>query len=166
MLAEYKWINDRLPVLFEQLLDSPRYSFRRITKSYLQSILESKEPVKGIYLISDQEDNPIYVGRSRTLAQRLGVDHRAVTKSQANLTLKLSRIMETDMRLTREYMYDNYFVRIVRVENTIERTLLEIYTAMILKTPHNSFEETWYSSKSKYLKFALRLNRINRNASD
>ena len=104
--------------------------------------MESKEPVKGIYLISDQDDNPIYVGRSRTLAQRLGVDHRAVTESQANLTLKLSRIMGKDMRTTREYMYNNYFVRIVKVDNTIERTLLEIYTAMILKTPHNSFEET------------------------
>jgi hypothetical protein len=142
MLEEYKRINDRLPVLFEQLLESPRYSFGLITKGYLQSVLGSKEPVKGIYLISDKEDNPLYVGRSKTLAQRLGVDHRATNETRANLTLKLSKIMGMDMNMTREYMYDNFYVRVIKVEHTIERTLLEIYAAMILNTPHNSFEET------------------------
>ena len=142
MLEEYKRINDRLPLLFEKLIGSERYSFREVTKSKLHSILKSKEPVKGIYLISDKDDNPLYVGRSKNLAQRIGKDHRAIQKTQATFTLKLSKLMGLDMQGTRAFMYDNYYVRIVQVDNTIERTLLEVYAAMILNTPHNSFEET------------------------
>lgn len=66
--------------------------------------------MKGIYLISKREDNPLYVGGSKTLAQRLDIDHRATTVTQANLTLKLSKIMELDMIATREYMYENFLL--------------------------------------------------------
>lgn len=101
-----------------------------------------KEPISGIYLISDIEDNPIYVGRSRHMAQRLGIDHRALTKTQANLTHKYAKLNNISVVDARNHMFESFLVQMVEVENEHARTLFEVYVSMKLNTPFNSFRES------------------------
>lgn len=134
-----------LPNIYTQLLNQPKHRYADLTQGKINSIFQTKEPVCGVYIMSDK-DEPVYVGRSRHIAQRIGTDHRANTKTQATLAYKLSRLQEivgiTDILSARNYMYTHYTVQMIQVDNDYVRTLFEIYAAMELKTKYNSFRET------------------------
>lgn len=134
-----------LPNLYTHLLKQPKHCYENLTQGKKNLILNTKEPVSGVYLMRDK-DHPVYVGRSRHLAQRIGTDHRASTKMQATLAYKLSKLQEfeeiTDILAARKYMYRNYTVQMIQVDNDYVRTLFEIYVSMELKTKYNSFRET------------------------
>lgn len=140
--TEFDEIVKDFPSLFNELILKQKNELRTLVKSKVQAIFNKKEPIHGIYLISDKCDNPIYVGRSRNMQVRIGVDHRALTKTQANLMHKLARELNLSPAEAREYMYLNYYVRMIEINNDYARTLFEVYTAMKLKTPYNSFRET------------------------
>ena len=123
-------------------MDNEKLNLRTLTKGRVNLFFGKKEPISGIYVITDSENNPIYVGRSRHLAQRIGDDHRSTQVSQANLTLKYARLNNISIVDARKYMYENYLVQMIEVENEYARTLLEVYVAMKLNTPFNSFRET------------------------
>jgi predicted GIY-YIG superfamily endonuclease len=138
----YEKINKNLPMLLKQLLKAPDYSFMEISRGFINNVLETKEPVSGVYLILDQDEQPLYVGRSKNLSQRLGKDHRSLGKNSANLTKKISIETKVSMNEARDFMYENYSVKFIRIDNVHERYIFEIYAAMMLNTPLNDFTET------------------------
>lgn len=91
----------------------------------------------------------LYVGRSRNLATRIGVDLRATSREQATISYKLTTLkddypdLET-IRDAREYMYKHYSVQMIKVPDENERAIFQIYAAMKLGTINvfNSFRET------------------------
>lgn len=68
---------ETLPVLFNQLVESLSYEIDTLTEGRIKEILGESMPVKGVYLMYDKED-PMYVGRSKTLAQKIGTDERSL----------------------------------------------------------------------------------------
>lgn len=143
----YLEINDQLPVLLQELLSANMYPLKNLTQGKIEKILGSKEAVPGVYLMSEIEDDThVYVGRSKTLAQRIGTDHRAAQKTQATLGLKLwKQGIEgiSCMKTAREYMYSRFSVRMLPIEDVYVRTIFEVYAAMSLGTiiRYNSFME-------------------------
>ncbi|GED33480.1 hypothetical protein P9G84_10075 [Brevibacillus centrosporus] len=144
-MIAYEDINKKLPELLDQLLQQEKHPIATLTKAKIETVLDSKLPVAGVYLISEGEgDIPVYVGRSRTLAQRIGTDHRATQRTQATLAYKLTTLNIpgiTCMISARQYMYQNYKVRILPIEDVYTRTIFEVYASMKLETKHNSFLE-------------------------
>ncbi|WEK52925.1 MAG: hypothetical protein P0Y55_09950 [Candidatus Cohnella colombiensis] len=141
----YNDVHIQLPVLLEKLLSAEKYPLRTLTRGKIEKILGSEDAVPGVYLMSDiEDDTPVYVGRSKTLAQRIGTDHRAIQKTQATLGLRLWK-QDIEgilcMKTAREYMYRRFNVRMLPIENEYFRTIFEVYAAMNLCTEHNSFME-------------------------
>lgn len=130
------------PELFVKLMNSPKLLFGTLTKNTINLHFNRKEPISGVYLITDIDNNPVYVGRSRHVAQRVGIDHRSTQKTQANLTYKYAELNNLSAHEAREHMFKNFFVQMVEIDNDHARTLFEVYAAMKLNTPFNSFRET------------------------
>lgn len=130
------------PKLFQDLIGNQKHNFSSLTKGAVNRIFSTKLPISGVYVITDKENNPVYVGRSRNMAQRLGDDHRALEKSQANLTHKYAKLNNLTAIEARKYMFENYYVQMIEVENDHARTLFEVYVAMKINTPFNSFRES------------------------
>lgn len=133
---------EELPVLFKQLVNSQGHEISDLTEGKLKEILGETSPVKGVYLMHDNEV-PMYVGRSKTLAQKIGTDERSLGEIQATVTKKIMKDKKfSTMKDARMYLFENYRVKFIKVDDEILRTLLVIYVATELQTPFNSFMET------------------------
>lgn len=145
----YADINQQLPILLNDLVSATPYNLEYLTSGTITSIFKSQNhpvgDVPGVYLISTiLEDTPLYVGRSKKLAQRIGKDHRATVKSQATFShrvLKSNIAGVTCMTTARTHIYNNFHIRMIAIEDVYTRTIFEVYAAMQLSTPHNSFME-------------------------
>lgn len=150
-VVSFEDIYGRLPKRLDDLINAPKYEIKILTEGTIKKVLgEDSLPIEGVFLISDHTNNQmLYVGRSRNLATRIGVDLRATTKEQATISYKLTTLkneypnLET-IKDAREYMYKHYSVQMIKVPDENERAVLQIYTAMKLGTVNvfNSFRET------------------------
>lgn len=118
--------------------------------------------VPGVYLFSERE-RALYVGQTRKLRQRMR-NHRNASSdhNQASFAFLLARSLvveqqpDFDLERTRaQLMAEPAFaaafelakgqvramtLRFVRIDDPVLRTLFEVYAAVALRTPHNSFE--------------------------
>ncbi|WP_156774238.1 hypothetical protein [Fictibacillus arsenicus] len=148
MIVSFQDINNRLQERLDQLLTATKFPIRTLTEGEIKKIFgEYLLPIEGVYLIV--KNKPLYVGRSRNLAQRIGVDLRATTRKQATLSYKLTTLKDRFPQLqtiqdARNYIYDHYSIQMIRVEDENERAIIQIYAAMELGTikEFNSFRET------------------------
>lgn len=133
-----------LPILFKQLVDSPSYRIYNLTEGTIKEILGESMPTKGVYLMYDKEA-PMYVGRSKTLAQKIGTDERSLEETQATISKKIMKIESIEfstMKEARNYLFNNYSVKFIKIDDEILRAMFVIYVATELSTPFNSFMET------------------------
>lgn len=133
-----------LPSYLEKLLEQKDYSFATLTKKRINDYFNTNNPVAGVFVMFEKGE-PVYIGRSRTLAQRIGVDLRSIQESQATLTLKLMKLGITNtktMEETRTYMYEHFMIKMIQLEDEYERALFQIYASMKLETKYNSFMES------------------------
>jgi predicted GIY-YIG superfamily endonuclease len=118
--------------------------------------------LSGIYVFSEDGKN-LYVGRSEDVAKRLEL-HRCGADNQATFAFRLAReatgnLKPTYMKLgsrkdlmTREEFREAFAsakqrismmdVRVVEERDSVRQALLEIYVAIVLKTPYNDFNTT------------------------
>ena len=148
---------------FEQYVESMHGSFERLTRMDPVTIaaVPKDAPSECIYLFSENS-RYLYVGRTRRLRQRLR-QHSipAAQHNQAVFAFRLAR--EMTGRLTAAYSTvgsrvalssDSEFkpafveakrriremqVRYVEERDPLRQALLEIYVAVVLKTPYNDF---------------------------
>jgi predicted GIY-YIG superfamily endonuclease len=148
---------------FRQYVDSMHGSFERLTSMEPVTIatLPKNAPHECIYLFSEGASH-MYVGRTRHLRQRLR-QHTipAAQQNQAVFAFRLAR--EMTGRLTAAYSTegsrvalcaDSEFaaafsgakrriremnVRYVEERDPLSQALLEIYVAVVLRTPYNDF---------------------------
>lgn len=135
---------DQLPGLFNQLVSSKEHRIEELTEGKIKDILGQSLPVEGVYLMYDK-GVPMYVSRSKTLAQKIGTDERSIGQIQATVSRKIMKDESNDvstMKEARDYLYENYKVKFIPVDDEVLRTMLVIYTATELDTPFNSFMET------------------------
>jgi len=140
----FEHIVESLPSLLQQLLDKKTYSLKDLTEGKINDYFSTMDPVQGVYVVLDKGD-PVYIGRSKTLAQRIGTDLRATQKSQATLTYKLikqEKLNLTTMLEARDYIYKNCTVKMLPVDCMYTRAVFVIYASMKLKTIYNSFLES------------------------
>lgn len=119
-------------------------------------------PLRGIYLFSEN-DVPLYVGRTRKLSQRLR-QHcgSGSTENQSVFAFKLARGLHgavkasyagdgTRKKLMENHEFKAHFdiskqrlrrmeIRWVEEGDPLRQAVLEIYVAVVLKTPYNDFE--------------------------
>ncbi len=125
--------------------------------------LPSKMPRKGVYLLSEGERH-LYVGRSNNIRGRIGRHSRpSATHRMAAFAFRLAREATGNLRASykkgegsRTALMENpAFVdaftsakarirkmnlRFVEEADPIRQALLEIYVAVVLKTPYNDFD--------------------------
>lgn len=142
-IKEINIILDDLLQLIKELRNSTYYPLSDLTNGKIQTILGSKNNIAGVYAISiEKPENIVYVGRSKNLAVRIGTDHRALQSSQANFTkFLLDEFKLKSMKEARNLLYKKGWVRFLRIDNVIERAILEIYAAVTFGTKYNSFME-------------------------
>lgn len=134
---------ERLPVLFNQLVESPSYKIKDLTEGSIKEILGESLPVEGVYIMYDKEV-PMYVGRSKTLAQKIGTDERSLGQVQATVSKKIIKEESNNfstMEEARNYLFNNYSVRLIKIDDEVLRTLFVVYVATELGTPFNDFME-------------------------
>jgi hypothetical protein len=140
-----------LPNLLNKLINSPSYDFKTLTEGRIKEMLGESLPVEGVYLMYDK-DKVQYIGRSRTLAQRVGTDERSLGENQATVSKKIREQMGRNtgskeelkdaLEEARQYMYRNYTVKFLRIDDEVLRALFQLYAATELQAPFNSFLES------------------------
>ncbi len=123
-----------------------------------QRALRRKLPAsKGVYVLYEREQ-PMYVGRSDNLADRL-LEHGRPSGDSETATFAFNIAKEDfpdpasmsrkELQRTKEFrpLFDaakervrKMQVRVVDVKDPIEQTILEAYAHLALDTPFNSFE--------------------------
>jgi hypothetical protein len=149
---------------FRQFVEMLHPSFERLVRMtpLKMSALPSKLPEKCIYLLSEEE-NHLYVGRTRKLRQRLRQHSVAGSQhNQAVFAFKLAR--EMTGKITAAYStagsraslcvepafseafnqakarVRNMDLRFVEETDPTRQALLEIYASVVLRTKYNDFD--------------------------
>lgn len=120
------------------------------TANHLPSQIENST-LPGIYLLY-YDDTPFYVGISRNVLSRLKQHVAGKSHYPASLAYKLAKDQIPDFTGRRSEMEfsainkaQNYMLKqckasVLPIYNAEQLYLLELYTAMQLKTPYNTFE--------------------------
>lgn len=155
MNPDFKKTVDALHPLFMQLKESRPVEIAKFS---------TKPKRAGVYLFSEVETGPLYVGRSNDIRGRFGRHcNPGATHRQAPFAFKLAR--EETGRVIASYMADEnsrdalirdpvflqaftdakYRIRAMEFRYVVEadpvrQCLLEVYCAVSLKTPYNDFD--------------------------
>lgn len=151
MEGEFKVLIDKLPVLFETLVNAGLKPWNNL----------GPLPQNGIYVFYEN-GRPIYVGRSNRMKDRIKEHGRpSSTHNSApfafNLAKKVAKEKDVDVsRRRRELEKDPIFsglflkakervsrmsVKVIEVDNPVIQTLLEVYAALSLgTTEYNDFD--------------------------
>lgn len=153
MNPKFAEIIELLEPTFKNLIQMQPVSAERLPRTM---------PMKGIYLFSEG-DKHLYVGRSNNIRRRIGLHCRPGSQhNQATFAFRMARHQtgRTDATYTtagsrsemvKEAVFGSAFVaskahirslelRFVEECDPTRQALLEIYTATVLETPFNDFE--------------------------
>ena len=147
---------------FEQCVDKLRQEYlpklKEMTPIRLADLKSADLPKAGIYVLYEAEI-PLYVGRTGRLKARLK-EHGAESSSHFSasfafiLAKQKALLNNVDCKRSRKQLQDcpdfafteakkrvrAMQFRCIGIDDPIEQTLFEVYAAMELKTPHNSFD--------------------------
>jgi hypothetical protein len=147
---------------YAQVLASVKVKYRALLKSSKHPVsnMPLSLAVSGIYILSD-DSGPLYIGRSDNVRRRLQW-HTHNSHSQATLaflmarrstgnvepscrtTLSRAALLKSDRSFRRAFDRARKDIRAmrvqhVRVEDAATQAVLEVATALLLKTPFNDF---------------------------
>lgn len=110
--------------IIEQLLESTPLYFRDLTPSDLP------EKMPGVYAIFDKDQNEVlYVGRTKNLRRRLYTNHLHGPKANARLKKYLVedplQTTINDMDAAKQYLKDYCYVKYLIEEDTLRRGRIE-----------------------------------------
>ncbi len=144
-MSDKTWdaIVKRLPGLLSALMESKPHTLQVLTKGKMQQLLEERGCRAGVYVLSrTADDQAAYVGRCLSLPQRAGSDHRSLDRICNPVALRLKKKFAFPrMSDARDYLYENYQIRLAVEPDANTRAVFELYAALRLKTEFNSFEE-------------------------
>lgn len=101
--------------LVNTLSNSKQYNLNNLTQGELKNIVGSTKEVIGVYVFYDK-DRPMYVGVTEHLVQKIGKDERS--KKESTIVEKVMKQLNFDsVEDSRKYVFDNYTVRFLKVEN-------------------------------------------------
>lgn len=147
---------------FDKYVEKMQFEYlpklKQMTPIKLADLKSAQLPNAGIYVLYEDE-TPLYVGRTGRLKARLR-EHSAESSSHFSasfafiLARKKALLNNVDCKRSRKQLQDcpdfafneakkrvrAMQFRCVEIEDSIEQTLFEVYAAVELETPHNSFE--------------------------
>ena len=135
----------RLPKLLDKLRNAEPHDMTHLTPrrvvEYLQEQRDSSEA--GVYaFFCKVDDMPVYVGRTATLWQRLGSQHRSTLENQAALTKAIKdKLGLKNMKEARELLFSDYQVRFIAEPDVAARAMLEIFASISWSTEFDRFIE-------------------------
>ncbi len=142
--ATWEKVTGPLPEFTAELMaEKNRVIYKNTTEATLNKKLPNG-PTAGVYLFFDEKKQPVYVGRSKNLQRRLGVDHRLSVRNRAALAVRLyedKRNKSRGLDMARRRIINNYHVAWVAVADPYTRAVLEIYVALKTRAKYNTFEE-------------------------
>lgn len=120
--------NSNMQNYLERIQNQESLTLRDLYESEIRNFFNSQSPVPGVLVIF-HDCKPVYVGQSGNLAQRVGKDIRSLQSRQSNV---LSNLMQKtpgihDMKMAREYAYNNYTIKMLRIDNEAIRDALFEY---------------------------------------
>jgi predicted GIY-YIG superfamily endonuclease len=152
MNEKFKNIIDKMPLLLQSLLRQPPI--------IIDEIGITPVPQMGVYVLFEG-DNPIYVGRSNRMKQRLkehsqrSSDHWSATLAmriakQEYFSAQKEGRRRTNEQLMRNSVFREKFeaaksriaktrIRFIEIEDQVEQTIFEIYAALVLDTELKDF---------------------------
>ena len=149
-IGQFQKMIDNLPVLLDRLRNGPA-----MHRNGLRNI-----PKNGIYAFYE-DGEPIYIGRSSNMRNRLMSHGRPSSGHQTAtfafiLAVKDAKARGVDTSRSRDELqndsdFDRLYsssksrvrdmqVRVVEIDDAIEQTVFEVYAALALETPYNTFE--------------------------
>ncbi|QST02271.1 GIY-YIG nuclease family protein (plasmid) [Pontibacillus sp. ALD_SL1] len=117
------------------MMSGEKIPLQSITAQRVRGVLQDRGIVGGVYVFVNGEDQVIYVGRSKHLAQRL-VDHK---NKDTNVTKRIAKLSTVDLDEASQYLTDDVSVQFLRVNDPYDRAMLEAYVAKVHGTPLNVF---------------------------
>jgi len=150
MKGEFDEMVSKFPGWLEALKQSPalaRDQFRKV-------------PNQGVYVFFDEQDQPLYVGRSDHMRARLqmhsrpGSGHESASfafmlAKENTINTETVRRSRKDLQMDKEFS-KNYFakkdevskmkVRVIEIIDPAEQALFEIYASLEMNTPYNVWE--------------------------
>jgi len=148
----FRELAERMPLRLRSLLEQPPIGIHGIGVTRL--------PQKGVYVLFEG-DEPIYVGRSNRLKQRLKEhSQRSSGRYSATLALRMAKrdtspVREKGRKQTDALLMENrdfverfeaakdriagMGIRFVEIEDQVEQAMFEVYAALALKAKHNDF---------------------------
>ena len=151
MNERFKKLTDGMPLRLQELLERPLVT--------IDDIGITEVPQKGVYVLFE-DNEPVYVGRSNRLKERLKEHSRGGSEYSATLAFRIAKQNYSDFQkielkqTSKQLMMNVDFVkefekakdriakmriRFIRVEDQIEQAMFEIYAHMTLGTKFNDF---------------------------
>lgn len=151
MKGKFEEIISKFPGWLHVLKKSPSF-----TREELKNV-----PEKGIYVFYDEKDQPLYVGRSDRMRERL-LSHSRPSSGHESATFafllakekledsdiiinKSRKVIQSDETFSKKYDetkidVSRMRVRVIEIIEPTEQALFEIYAALELNTPYNVWE--------------------------
>jgi len=148
MKGEFDEIVRKFPGWLEMLKRSPA-----LARDQLQNI-----PDQGIYVFFDENDRPLYVGRSDRMRSRLlmhgrrSAGHDSATfafmlakEDMGNPGTRSRKDLQVDKEFSKRYFEKKeevakMKVRVIEIIDPAEQALFEIYASLEMGTPYNVWE--------------------------
>jgi len=148
MKGDFQKIVIQFPKMLTELINAPTLS-----RSQFSTV-----PNKGIYLFSDQENRPLYIGRTDRMRSRL-LEHSRQSSGHTSATFAFLLVKEiwdkshpTETRTRSELEVNDEFkkiydvkknevalmnVRVIEIPDATTQALFEIFASLELDTPYN-----------------------------
>ena len=150
MKGKFKEIVSKFPGWLDMLQKSPSLS-----RDQLQNV-----PGSGIYIFYDENDQPLYVGRSDRMRKRLLAHSRPSSGHESatfafilakeklvnpEIGTKSRKALQSEEEFSKKYLetkidVSKMRVRVIEIIEPTEQALFEIYAALELNTPYNVWE--------------------------
>ncbi len=121
--------------MLEKLVKQKPLPVRNLTTKKVTNALENGS-TGGVYVFSRvKRDIPFYVGRSKNLPRRVGVEHRSQYKNSAHFVYALmKRNSFKTVEEAQRHFFENFHVRFITVADPVARAAFELYAAVELGT--------------------------------
>lgn len=123
------------PKMLEKLVKQRPLPVRDLTAKKVNDALKNGS-IAGVYVFSRvKRDIPFYVGRSKNLPRRVGVEHRSQYKNSAHFVYGLmKRNGFKTVEEAQRHFFENFHVRFITVADPVARAAFELYAAVELGT--------------------------------
>lgn len=121
---------------------TPSYSLKGLTFKRFREVFGEKhnDKLSGLYLITNEYDDVVYVNHSEWLAKDIGEHFRQLSPKKAPLTYKMADMLRIKPIEAREIIEERYSVRFVVIKDIHLRSVSEVYFELNHKAQYSNYK--------------------------